>query len=126
MLTYGCIFIFAMGMMFVWGTAWALTNPPPNTNGAELVAAMAFVVLVMFFGFRIILVSLWGFRQEMFTWTRIPIQFNRQTRTVHTPGRRSKGCHLGLLGQGFLFHRTTPAGPDFQEYGVRTTVSRAR
>jgi hypothetical protein len=125
MLTYGCIFIFAMGMMFVWGTAWALTNPPPNTNGAELVAAMAFVVLVMFFGFRIILVSLWGFRQEMFTWTRIPIQFNRQTRTVHAyRGVGAKGVISVSWDKAFFFIEQRPQDPISKStaYGLRCHV----
>lgn len=35
LLTYGCIFIFAMGLMLVVLTLWAITNPPANVVGAE-------------------------------------------------------------------------------------------
>lgn len=109
MLTYGCIFILAMGMIIVGVAVWALTNPPPNTSGTELMVAMAFVVVFMLLGFGIILVSLWGFLQELFTWTRIPIRFNRQTRMVHAyRGGGGEGCHFGPLGQGILFHRAAP------------------
>jgi hypothetical protein len=125
MLTYGCIFIFAMGVMFVWGTVWALSNPPPNTSGAELIAAMAFVVAFMLFGFGVILVSLWGFRQEMFTWTRIPIRFNRHTRMVHAyRGAGAKGVISVPWDKAFFFIEQRPKDPISRStrYGLRCHV----
>lgn len=125
MLTYGCIFILAIGVMFVGMMAWALSNPPPNTSGAELVVAMAFVVAFMLFGFGVILVSLWGFRQELFTWTRIPIRFNRQTRMVHAyRGAGAKGVISVPWDKAFFFIEQRPKDPISRStpYGLRCHV----
>lgn len=129
MLTYGCIFILAMGMIIVGVAVWALTNPPPNTSGTELMVAMAFVVVFMLLGFGIILVSLWGFLQELFTWTRIPIRFNRQTRMVHAyrgGGRRvsfrSPGTRHSFSSSSALKTRF----PEVRRTGCAVTCSMTR
>jgi hypothetical protein len=86
---------------------------------------MAFVVVFMLFGFGIILVSLWGFRQEMFTWTRIPIRFNRQTRMVHAyRGVGAKGVISVPWDKAFFFIEQHPKDPISRStpYGLRCHV----
>ena len=124
-LTYGCIFIFAIGVLFVSGMIWAMLNPPPNISGAELVLAMAFVVCFMLFGLGIIFVSLWGFHQENFTWTRIPVRFNRKTRMVHAfRGAGSKGVISVPWDKAFFFIERRQKDPISRgtPYGLRCHV----
>ena len=124
-LTYGCIFIFAIGVLFVSGMIWAMLNPPPNISGPELVLAMAFVVCFMLFGLGIIFVSLWGFHQENFTWTRIPVRFNRKTRMVHAfRGAGSKGVISVPWDKAFFFIERRQKDPISRgtPYGLRCHV----
>ena len=124
-LTYGCIFILAMGVLFVGTAIWAISNPPPNTHGAELALAMAFMVCYMLFGCGVVLVSLWGFHQENFTWTRIPICFNRKTRMVYAfRGAGSKGVISVPWDKAFFFIEKRAKDPISRgtPYGLRCHV----
>jgi hypothetical protein len=124
-LTYGCLMLLPLGIMFVTGMIGAMRNPPPNTHGAELAFAMAFVFSFMLFGCGIVLVSLWGLHQENFTWTRIPIRFNRHTRMVHAfRGAGSKGVISVAWDKAFFFIEKRPKDPISRgtPYGLRCHV----
>jgi hypothetical protein len=104
---------------------WCLLNPPPNVSGTELILAEAFIVCFMLFGFFIVLASLWGLHQENFTWTRIPIRFNRQTRMVHAfRGAGSKGAISAPWDKAFFFIEKRPKDPISRgtPYGLRCHV----
>ncbi|WP_052408658.1 DUF6708 domain-containing protein [Paraburkholderia acidipaludis] len=125
MLTYGCLMLLPLGVLFVGGMIWAMLNPPPNTHGAELALAMAFVVCFMLFGCFLVFASLWGLHQENFTWTRIPIRFNRQTRMVHAfRGAGAKGVISVPWERAFFFIEQLSKDPISRgtPYGLRCHV----
>lgn len=104
LLTYGCIFILAMGLMLVALTLWAATNPPANVVGAERLVALTCMGSFSLVGFGIVFVALWGIHQENFTWTRFPVRFNRKTRMVHAfRGAGSKGVISVPWDKAFFF-----------------------
>ncbi len=104
LLTYGCIFIFAMGLMLVVLTLWAITNPPANVVGAERMVALICMAGFSVVGFGIIFIALWGMHQENFTWTRFPVRFNRKTRMVHAfRGAGAKGVISVPWDKAFFF-----------------------
>ncbi|HKU01001.1 MAG TPA: DUF6708 domain-containing protein [Paraburkholderia sp.] len=125
MLTYGCLMLLPLGLLFVGGMIWAMLNPPPNTHGAELALAMAFVVCFMLFGCFVVFASLWGLHQENFTWTRIPIRFNRQTRMVHAfRGAGSRSVISVPWDKAFFFIEKRAKDPISRgtPYGLRCHV----
>jgi hypothetical protein len=124
-LTYGCIFVLAIGAIIIGTAIWAISNPPPNTYGAELVLAMAFMVCYLLFGVGVVFVSFWGLHQENFNWTRIPIGFSRQTRMVHAfRGAGSKGVISVPWDKAFFFIEQRPMDPISRAipYGLRCHV----
>jgi len=125
MLTYGCLFVLAGGLLVVWVAIWCMLNPPPNTSGAELMLAEVFMVCFMLFGFFVVFASLWGLHQENFTWTRIPIRFNHQTRMVHAfRGAGSKGVVSVPWDKAFFFIEKRSKDPISRgtPYGLRCHV----
>ncbi|WP_233832519.1 DUF6708 domain-containing protein [Paraburkholderia sp. ZP32-5] len=124
-LTYGFLMLLPVSIMFVCGAIWAMRNPPPNTHGAELTFAMAFMVCFMLFGCCMVLVCLWGLHQENFTWTRIPIRFNHRTRMVHAfRGAGAKGVISVPWDKAFFFIEKRPKDPISRgtPYGLRCHV----
>lgn len=112
LLTYGCIFIFAMGLMLVVLTLWAVTNPPANVVGAERMVALICMGGFSLVGLGIVFAALWGMRQENFTWTRFPVRFNRKTRMVHAfRGAGSKGVISVPWDKAFFFIEPRPKDP---------------
>ncbi|WP_233832520.1 DUF6708 domain-containing protein [Paraburkholderia sp. ZP32-5] len=125
MLTYGCLFLLVGGVVAAYVAIWCLLNPPPNTFGTELMLADAFMACGMLFGFFIVLASLWGLHQENFTWTRVPIRFNRQTRMVHAfRGAGSNGVISVPWDKAFFFIEKRPKDPISRgtPYGLRCHV----
>lgn len=127
LLTYGCLAIIAGGGFFAWVMLWCLNNPPGNgsVQGVTLAIAYGFATLFLVFALAVVFIGLWGLRQENFTWTRFPIRFNRQTRTVYAfRGAGSKGVITVPWDKAFFFVEPRPRDPISRAYvfGIRCHV----
>jgi hypothetical protein len=119
LLTYGSLGIVALAAFFVWTMAWCLENPPGggSVHGPTLALMYGAAAFFLVFGLVVLAIGVWGLRQENFTWTRLPIRFNRQTQMVYAfRGAGAKGVIAVPWDKAFFFVEPRPRDPISRAY----------
>ncbi|MFM0078754.1 hypothetical protein P0D72_07670 [Paraburkholderia sediminicola] len=119
LLTYGCLGIVVVAAFFAWTMLWCLNNPPGNgsIHGATLAIMYGGAVFFLLFALAVLFVGFWGLSQENFTWTRVPVRFNRQTRMVYAfRGAGSRGVISVPWEKAFFFIERRPRDPISRAY----------
>lgn len=82
-LSWGGLAVVVMGGLIAYGAADNLTVTPEHVDATELAIGRFFMGLFVLGGLVILGIGLWLLSQEMFTWSRRPIRFNRQSAMIY-------------------------------------------
>jgi hypothetical protein len=108
-ITWGGPWLLAAAFLLVHFCYFAFTTSPHGVHGSELVFAYAFVACFLVFSLGLVAVILWGMHLELFTWTRRPIRFYRQTWTVHAYRGAGSRKVISVAWEKAFFHREATA-----------------
>ncbi|WP_035570871.1 DUF6708 domain-containing protein [Paraburkholderia graminis] len=82
-LSWGGLAVVFMGGLIAYGAAQNLAITPEHVGSTELAVGRFFMGFFVLGGLAILLTGLWMLSREMFTWTRRPVRFNRQSRMIY-------------------------------------------
>jgi len=82
-LSWGGLAVVFMGGLIAYGAAQNLATTPEHVGSTELAVGRFFMGFFVLGGLAIVLTGLWMLSQEMFTWTRRPVRFNRKSRMIY-------------------------------------------